>query len=321
MENLSNISVIRDVLTRHGFSFSKGLGQNFLINPTVCPRMAESGNAQPGWGMIEIGAGVGVLTAELARRANKVVCIEIDSRLLPILDETLAEFDNIKIVNEDVLKVDLHKLIREEFAGMPVAVCANLPYYITSPIIMSLLEARLPIVSLTVMVQKEAAQRLCAAPGSREVGAVSIAVQYYSQPQVLFQVPRGLLYAVAGRRFDGHPSGCPPSSRRCSSKRRRIFSGWSRQPFRSAEKPCPTPSVRDLPSPSSRRSTCSSGLGSPPICAPSSCRCSSLPILLTPYNKNPQSRKRSVGFYLHYRKNTGDLSGFWKFSRHQATVF
>ena len=103
MENLSNISVIRDVLTRHGFSFSKGLGQNFLINPTVCPRMAESGNAQPGWGMIEIGAGVGVLTAELARRADKVVCIEIDSRLLPILDETLAEFDNIKIVNEDVL--------------------------------------------------------------------------------------------------------------------------------------------------------------------------------------------------------------------------
>lgn len=191
MENLSNISVIRDVLTRHGFSFSKGLGQNFLINPTVCPRMAESGNAQPGWGMIEIGAGVGVLTAELARRADKVVCIEIDSRLLPILDETLAEFDNIKIVNEDVLKVDLHKLIGEEFAGMPVAVCANLPYYITSPIIMSLLEARLPIVSLTVMVQKEAAQRLCAAPGSREVGAVSIAVQYYSQPQVLFQVSRG----------------------------------------------------------------------------------------------------------------------------------
>ena len=240
MENLSNISVIRDVLTRHGFSFSKGLGQNFLINPTVCPRMAESGNAQPGWGMIEIGAGVGVLTAELARRADKVVCIEIDSRLLPILDETLAEFDNIKIVNEDVLKVDLHKLIGEEFAGMPVAVCANLPYYITSPIIMSLLEARLPIVSLTVMVQKEAAQRLCAAPGSREVGAVSIAVQYYSQPQVLFQVSRGSLCRrrTSIRRSSAWMSA---SSRRCSSKRRRTFSGWSRQPFLSAEKPCPTP--------------------------------------------------------------------------------
>ena len=191
MENLSNISVIRDVLSRHGFSFSKGLGQNFLINPTVCPRMAELGNAQPGWGMIEIGAGVGVLTAELVQRADKVVCIEIDSRLLPILDETLAEFDNIKIVNEDVLKVDLHRLIAEEFGEMPVAVCANLPYYITSPIIMNLLESRLPISSLTVMVQKEAAQRICAQPGSREVGAVSIAVRYYCEPQVLFQVSRG----------------------------------------------------------------------------------------------------------------------------------
>lgn len=191
MENLSNISVIRDVLSRHGFSFSKGLGQNFLINPTVCPRMAEMGNAKPGWGIIEIGAGVGVLTAELACRADKVVCIEIDSRLLPVLDETLAEFDNIKIVNEDVLKVDLHKLIEQEFAGMPVAVCANLPYYITSPIIMNLLEAHLPIASLTVMVQKEAAARLCAEPGSREVGAVSIAVRYYSDPKILFQVSRG----------------------------------------------------------------------------------------------------------------------------------
>ena len=191
MDNLSNISVIRDVLSRHGFSFSKGLGQNFLINPTVCPRMAEMGNAQPGWGMIEIGAGVGVLTAELAERADKVVCIEIDSRLLPILDETLAEYDNIKIVNEDVLKVDLHRLIAEEFPEMPVAVCANLPYYITSPIIMSLLESRLPIESLTVMVQKEAAQRICAQPGSREVGAVSIAVRYYCEPTVLFQVSRG----------------------------------------------------------------------------------------------------------------------------------
>lgn len=191
MENLSNISVIRDVLSRHGFSFSKGLGQNFLINPTVCPRMAEMGNAQPGWGMIEIGAGVGVLTAELAQRADKVVCIEIDSRLLPILDETLAEYDNIKIVNQDVLKVDLHKLIAEEFPNMPVAVCANLPYYITSPIIMNLLESRLPISSLTVMIQKEAAQRICAMPGSREVGAVSIAVRYYCEPKVLFQVSRG----------------------------------------------------------------------------------------------------------------------------------
>jgi len=191
MQNLSNIGVIKELLGRHGFSFSKGLGQNFLINPSVCPRMAELGGAQPGWGVIEIGAGVGVLTAELARRADKVVSIEIDSRLLPILDETLADFDNVKIVNDDVLKVDLRRLIAEEFGQKPVAVCANLPYYITSPIIMSLLEQKLPIRSVTVMVQKEAAQRLCAQPGSREVGAVSIAVQYYAQPQLLFPVSRG----------------------------------------------------------------------------------------------------------------------------------
>ena len=191
MENLSNIGVIKELLGRHGFSFSKGLGQNFLINPSVCPRMAELGGAQPGWGVIEIGAGVGVLTAELARRADKVVSIEIDSRLLPILDETLGDFDNVKIVNEDVLKVDLRRLIQEEFGDKPVAICANLPYYITSPIIMSLLEQKLPIQAVTVMVQKEAAQRLCAPPGSREVGAVSIAVQYYARPQLLFPVSRG----------------------------------------------------------------------------------------------------------------------------------
>lgn len=191
MENLSNIGVIRDVMHRHGFEFSKALGQNFLINPTVCPRMAELGGAKPGVGVIEIGAGVGVLTRELSKRAEKVVCIEIDTRLLPVLAETLDDCDNVEIVNADVLKVDLEKLIEEKFQGMDVVVCANLPYYITSPILMTLLEQRLPIRAITVMVQKEAAQRLCAKPGTREVGAVSIAVRYYSEPKVLFQVSRG----------------------------------------------------------------------------------------------------------------------------------
>ncbi|MEM1485430.1 16S rRNA (adenine(1518)-N(6)/adenine(1519)-N(6))-dimethyltransferase RsmA [Oscillospiraceae bacterium PP1C4] len=191
MDKLSNISVIRDVMTRHGFTFSKALGQNFLINPTVCPRMAELGGAKSGVGVIEIGAGVGVLTAELSRRADKVVCIEIDKRLLPVLDETLAGCDNVEIINADVMNVDLKALIEEKFAGLDVVVCANLPYYITSPIIMGLLEQRLPIKSITVMVQKEAAQRLCAKPATREVGAVTIAVRYYSDPQVLFQVSRG----------------------------------------------------------------------------------------------------------------------------------
>lgn len=189
--NLSGIGTIKDLLSRHGFTFSKALGQNFIINPSVCPRIAELGGAAPGRGVIEIGAGIGVLTAELARRAEKVVVIELDSRLLPILDETLAEFSNVTIVNNDVLKVDLASLIAEQFAGMDVVVCANLPYYITSPILMFLLEARLPVKSITVMVQREAAERICAAEASRACGAITLAVRYYSEPTVLFQVSRG----------------------------------------------------------------------------------------------------------------------------------
>ena len=191
MDNLSNIGTIKDILNRHGFAFSKSLGQNFLINPSVCPRIAEEGNARKGFGIIEIGTGIGVLTAELAKRADKVVAVEIDTRLEPVLKETLAEFSNVQVVYQDVLKVDLRELIAQEFAGLEVAVCANLPYYITSPIIMSLLEARLPIKSITVMVQKEAAVRICAEPGTRDVGAVSLAVRYFSTPKLLFHVSRG----------------------------------------------------------------------------------------------------------------------------------
>lgn len=191
MEPLTNRAVIKDLMERNGFTFSKALGQNFIVNPSVCPRIAEQGGVTAETGVIEIGAGIGVLTAELARQGKKVVCIEIDSRLLPILDETLADCDNVKLVNSDVLKVDLHRLIAEEFAGMEVVVCANLPYYITSPIIMALLEQRLPVKSITVMVQKEAAQRICAKPGTRECGAISAAIAYYSSPSVLFGVSRG----------------------------------------------------------------------------------------------------------------------------------
>lgn len=188
---LYNIGTINEVLRRHNFTFSKALGQNFIVNPTVCPRIAEMGNAKEGFGIIEIGAGIGVLTAELAKRADKVVCIEIDNRLLPVLDETLAEFNNIKIINADVLKTDIAKLIQEEFEGLDVAICANLPYYITSPILMNLLESKLPVKSITVMVQKEAARRICAKPGTRDVGALSLAVRYYSEPRILFDVSRG----------------------------------------------------------------------------------------------------------------------------------
>lgn len=191
MNNLSDISVIKSVLSRHGFTFSKALGQNFIINPGVCPRIAEEGGAGEGVGVLEVGAGIGVLTAELAKRASKVVCVELDTRLLPVLDETLGEFDNVKIINGDILKVDLHRILEDEFGNMPVVVCANLPYYITSPVIMRLLESRLKIDSVTVMVQKEAAVRLCADVGSRNSGAVTVAVNYYAEAQKLFDVSRG----------------------------------------------------------------------------------------------------------------------------------
>ena len=191
MKNLSDISVIKDVMTRHGFTFSKALGQNFIINPSVCPRIAEEGGAREGCGALEIGAGVGVLTAELAKRADKVVCIELDTRLLPVLDETLADFDNVTIINEDVLKADLHKIIAEHFGDMPFVVCANLPYYITSPVIMKLLESGIGAESITVMVQKEAAQRLCAKVGSRDAGAVTVAVNFYAESKKVFDVSRG----------------------------------------------------------------------------------------------------------------------------------
>ena len=191
MQNLSDISVIRSVLEKHGFNFSKALGQNFLINPSVCPRMAEYSLADENTGVIEIGAGIGVLTAELAKIAKKVVCVELDTRLLPILDETLADFDNIEIVNADVMKTDLKALIEEKFQGMDVVVCANLPYYITSPVITMLLESRLPIKAVTVMIQKEAADRLCTPVGSRDSGAITVCTNYYAQVKQLFNVSRG----------------------------------------------------------------------------------------------------------------------------------
>lgn len=191
MENLSDIGVIKRVMEKHGFNFSKALGQNFLINPTVCPRMAEMCGADENTGVIEVGAGVGVLTAELAKRAAKVVCVELDTRLLPVLDETLADFDNIEIVNADIMKIDLKALIEEKFKGMKVVVCANLPYYITSPVITLLLESNLPIEAVTVMIQKEAADRLCTPVGSRDSGAITVCTNYYSVPEHLFNVSRG----------------------------------------------------------------------------------------------------------------------------------
>ena len=191
MNRLSDIGTIKSILSRHGFSFSKALGQNFLVNPDVCPRMADLCGAGDDVGVIEVGPGIGVLTAELAQRAEKVISIELDKRLLPVLDETLAEYKNVKIINDDIMKIDLLKLIEDEFSGMDVVVCANLPYYITSPVIMKLLEEKLPIKAITVMVQKEAADRICAPVGSRESGAVTVSVNYYAEAKTLFKVSAG----------------------------------------------------------------------------------------------------------------------------------
>ncbi|HCB91211.1 MAG TPA: ribosomal RNA small subunit methyltransferase A, partial [Ruminococcaceae bacterium] len=194
--DLADIGTLKSLLRRHGFRFSRSLGQNFIVDPAVCPRMAALCGAGKTSGALEIGPGVGVLTRELAARAAKVVAVELDRGLEPVLAETLAGLPNVKTVWGDVLKIDLAALLREEFAGMSVYVCANLPYYITSPVILRFLEERLPVSALTVMVQKEAAQRLCAGPGTRSCGAVSAAVRYYSEPEVLFPVPRSCFFPV-----------------------------------------------------------------------------------------------------------------------------
>lgn len=194
--NLSSPSEIKALLQKNGFNFSKALGQNFLINPSVCPRMAEAAIPGPEYGVIEVGPGIGVLTVELAKRAQKVIAIELDERLYPILDETLADYPNAHVVPGDILKVDLHNLIAEEFTDedgntMPLVICANLPYYITSPVIMKLLSEDLPVENLTVMVQKEAADRLCADVGTRAAGAVTVAIRYYAEAEQLFFVSKG----------------------------------------------------------------------------------------------------------------------------------
>ncbi len=189
--NLCDYNTVNRILTKHGFTFSKALGQNFLIDADVCPTMADMLNANEKTGVLEIGPGIGVLTKELCEVAGKVVAIELDQRLYPVLDETLADYDNFELVCGDAMKLDLNKIIAEHFDGCDdIKVCANLPYYITSPIVMTLLESNLPISEIEVMVQQEAAERLCAPIGSRDAGAVSVAVNYYAEAEILFNVGR-----------------------------------------------------------------------------------------------------------------------------------
>ena len=187
---ISNKRDLKSVLEAEGFSFKKSLGQNFLIDDTVCPRMADAVSGE-NVGVLEIGPGAGVLTAQLSQRCKRVVSVELDTRLKPVLEHTLKDCDNVKIIWNDILKIDLKTVLAEEFADCDtINICANLPYYITSPVIMLLLESHLPINTIAVMVQKEAADRLCADVGSRAAGAVTVAVNYYAQTQTLFGVPR-----------------------------------------------------------------------------------------------------------------------------------
>lgn len=188
--NLSDIKTIESLLKKSGFSFKKSLGQNFLIDGSVCPAMAEAACDET-TGVLEIGPGIGVLTAELSKCAKKVIAIELDERLKKLLPVTLADCKNVEIIYGDAMKLDLRKIIEEKFSDCEkVCVCANLPYYITSPIVMMLLESKLPIDNITVMVQLEAAERLCAEVGSREAGAVTAAVTYYAEKEILFEVDR-----------------------------------------------------------------------------------------------------------------------------------
>lgn len=188
--NLADFDTLQKILRSEGFNTKKSLGQNFLIDPSVCPEMAGCA-CDKNTGALEIGPGAGVLTRELCDAAKKVVAIELDERLRPVLKRTLCDKDNVEVIFGDAMKLDLAALIKERFADCDrVAVCANLPYYITSPIIMMLLESRLPIDNITVMVQKEAAERLCAEVGSRQSGAVTVAVNYYAEGEILFDVGR-----------------------------------------------------------------------------------------------------------------------------------
>jgi 16S rRNA (adenine1518-N6/adenine1519-N6)-dimethyltransferase len=186
--NLTDVSTIRSLFKKHNFNLSKSFGQNFLIDEQIPKDIVKGAGINNQTGIIEIGPGIGVLTRELCKAAKKVVAVEIDNGLMPILKETLADFLNVSVIFGDVLKIDLKKLIEDEFKTMDVCVCANLPYYITTPIIMALLEQKLPLKSITVMVQKEVALRLCADETSKDYGAISLTVRYFCNPRLLFYV-------------------------------------------------------------------------------------------------------------------------------------
>ena len=186
--DLCNINEIKAVLARHGFRFSKSMGQNFLIADWVPQEIAAASGARTGAGVLEVGPGIGPLTRQLACRADRVVSVELDRSLLPILEETLADCSNAEVISGDILKTDISALVQEKLAGLEPIACANLPYNITTPAITALMEAGC-FSAITVMIQREVAQRICAQPGGRDYGAFSVFCQYYTRPELLFEVP------------------------------------------------------------------------------------------------------------------------------------
>lgn len=189
-KKLYSPSYIREIMSKYNFKFSKSLGQNFLIDGNILRKICEEGQVSKKDNILEIGPGIGTLTEELSSRANKVVAVELDKALIPILDETLKDCYNVEIVSGDILKIDLLKLFKEKFKNENIKVVANLPYYITTPIIGKLLEDELDIDSILVMVQYEVAERMKASPGTKDYGSLSVFVQYYTEPEIIFSVPK-----------------------------------------------------------------------------------------------------------------------------------
>ena len=189
MEKLSNPQVTIQTIKKYEFAFQKKFGQNFLIDDHVITKIINAAEITKDDLVLEIGPGIGTMTQYLAESAGKVIAVEIDKNLIPILGETLAEYDNVTVINEDILKLDINRLVEEENDGKPIKVVANLPYYITTPIIMGLFESHVPLQSITVMVQKEVADRMQVGPGSKDYGALSLAVQYYAKPYIAANVP------------------------------------------------------------------------------------------------------------------------------------
>lgn len=189
MATLGNPTNTIEVLKKYNFNFQKKYGQNFLIDSNILERIIESAEITKDDCVLEIGPGIGTMTQYLAENAREVVAVEIDKTLIPILQDTLSAYDNVTVINEDILKVDINKIVEEKNQGRPIKVVANLPYYITTPIIMGLFESHVPLKSITIMVQKEVADRMQVGPGTKDYGALSLAVQYYAKPEIVLQVP------------------------------------------------------------------------------------------------------------------------------------